>query len=64
LSYSAISWCGYDQWADTNISYPWSTRWFDQDATTGGQGGFAALIQAVSAGLIMAAAGITAAATA
>lgn len=63
LSYSAISWCGYDQWADTNISYPWSTRWFDQDAATGGQGGFAMVIQAVAAGLIMGAGAATAALT-
>lgn len=64
LFYKQISWCGYDQWADTNISYPWSTRWFDQENYTGGQGGLALAVQLLIADLIALSAAISAAATA
>lgn len=63
LHYKTISWCSYDQWADTNVSYPWSTRWFNQETFKGGQGGVALGLQVLVAGLVLAAGAVAGAAT-
>lgn len=52
LHYKKIAWCSFDQWADTNVSYPWATRWFDQEQVKGGQGEAAMALQMIVAAMV------------
>jgi type VI protein secretion system component Hcp len=60
LHYRKIAWCGFLQWSDTNLSLPWSTRWFDQEEYKGGQYGAASGIQLIVSAITLIAGGVAA----
>ena len=58
MKYSSIAWCSIDPLADSNLPVGFSQRYFDIDSSSGGEVGWAALLQLLSQGLALAAGGV------